>query len=196
MDTPVVERRKNWFQKQISRMGSMRSSSTMYSSAGQIRPTRRNSMYSTAETVIAGSGVNIPGTITISTGHPIKDSNTTYSNHKMSLYDRLAGRRSTRGAKIRSGKTIFVVPMRRNSVSFAIAFSATNKMNGSVPTNLKNRPRIPTPDVSKELNETIRIGNTANGTHQSLGSSSNYPSEFPVVQVSIRAGHAPASDIH
>lgn len=59
-----------------------------------------------------------------------------------------------------------------------------NKINGAVPTNLKNRPRIPTPDVAKELNENNRMNNSINGAHQALGSSSSYPSEFPVVQVS------------
>lgn len=51
VDTPLVERRsKNWFQRQLQRMGSVRSSSTTYSSAGMAfasgtRP-RHNSVYS------------------------------------------------------------------------------------------------------------------------------------------------------
>lgn len=107
VDTPVVERRKNWLQRQITRMGSVRSSSTTYSSGGLFRPTRRNSMYSTAETAIAESGMTTPAGISVSSGHAQKDANaagaTSYSNHKMSFYDRLVGRRSTHGNKLRPG---------------------------------------------------------------------------------------------
>uniref|UniRef100_A0A8D9DSF4 Bestrophin homolog n=1 Tax=Cacopsylla melanoneura TaxID=428564 RepID=A0A8D9DSF4_9HEMI len=79
VDTPMVERRKNWFQKQIHRMGSVRSSS-VYSSnrTGLFGRTRHNSVYSSPE-------------------------------------------------------------------------NGVPKLNGAVPaTTLRNRPRIPTPDVTKE----------------------------------------------
>lgn len=43
VDTPMVERRKNWFSRQMHRMGSMRSSSTAYSSGGLFGRNRLNS---------------------------------------------------------------------------------------------------------------------------------------------------------
>jgi bestrophin, other len=43
VDTPMVERRKNWFSRQMHRMGSMRSSSTAYSSGGLFNRNRLNS---------------------------------------------------------------------------------------------------------------------------------------------------------
>ncbi|PSN46197.1 hypothetical protein C0J52_18530 [Blattella germanica] len=103
VDTPLVERRKNWFQRQLNRMGSVRSSSTTYSS-GLFGRGRHNSVYSSPEAGPPGPP-GVPNTVL---------------QHKMSLYDRLVGR--------------------------------TTKMNGSaVPVALKNRPRIPTPDVTKEV---------------------------------------------
>jgi hypothetical protein len=80
VDTPLVERRKNWFQRQLNRMGSVRSSSTTYSS-GLFGRGRHNSVYSSPE---AGP----PG--------PVGPPNSAHQ-HKMSLYDRLVGRKSGRG---------------------------------------------------------------------------------------------------
>lgn len=76
MDTPLVERKKNgWFQRQITRMGSVRSSSTTYSSnGGFFSRNRHNSVYSSPETG------GLP-----QTNNP---------NLKMSFYDRLVGRKS------------------------------------------------------------------------------------------------------
>lgn len=50
-------------------------------------------------------------------------------------------------------------------------------MNGSVSTSLKNRPRIPTPDVSKENVDSGKIQQDVNSGHE-------YPSQYPLVQVS------------
>ncbi|XP_061721620.1 bestrophin-2 isoform X2 [Cydia pomonella] len=113
VDTPLVERRKNWFQRQISRMGSVRSASTAYSSGGLFGRNRHNSVvYSSPE---AGQPVPAPP-------------------HKMSLYERLVGRKSGRGQH------------RQNSRH------GGQKSNGTaVPITLRNRPRIPTPDVTKEI---------------------------------------------
>lgn len=51
VDTPMVERRKNnWLVRQLSRMGSMRSQSTAYSSGGMaFNRNRLNSVYSSPE---------------------------------------------------------------------------------------------------------------------------------------------------
>ncbi|KAK2585734.1 hypothetical protein KPH14_010345 [Odynerus spinipes] len=112
VDTPLVERRKNWLQRQITRMGSVRSSSTTYSSGGGFfARNRHNSVYSSPETG------GLP-----TTNNP---------NLKMSLYDRLVGRKSIRSQRMGRQGTM-------------------TKLN-SVPVSLKNRPRIPTPDVTKEV---------------------------------------------
>ncbi|XP_052746430.1 bestrophin-2 isoform X2 [Bicyclus anynana] len=143
VDTPLVERRKNWFQRQISRMGSVRSASTAYSSGGFFGRNRLNSVvYSSPEA-----------------GQPISPPN---SHHKMSLYERLVGRKSGRGQH------------RQNS-------KHGQKSNGSVvPTPTRNRPRIPTPE-SKEVAE--RDGRLAMGM-QSMGvfmAQQGYQSEVPVL---------------
>lgn len=78
------------------------------------------------------------------------------------------------------------------------AYVGSNKVNGSVPSSLKNRPRIPTPDVSKESagmdesknhltvpNSTHGIITYGNNIQQSINGSHLYPSEMPVVQVII-----------
>lgn len=77
VDTPLVERRKNWFQRQISRMGSVRSASTAYSSGGLFgRPRHSSLVYCSPEA-----------------GQP---AHAAPPAHKMSLYERLVGRKSTR----------------------------------------------------------------------------------------------------
>lgn len=113
VDTPLVERKKNgWFQRQITRVGSVRSSSTTYSSGGGFfSRNRHNSVYSSPETG------GLP-----QTNNP---------NLKISLYDRLVGRKSVRSQRMGRQGTM-------------------TKLN-SVPVSLKNRPRIPTPDVTKEV---------------------------------------------
>ncbi|KAJ9585888.1 hypothetical protein L9F63_020451, partial [Diploptera punctata] len=167
VDTPLVERRKNWFQRQLNRMGSVRSSSTTYSS-GLFGRGRHNSVYSSPE---AGP----PGP----PSQPLQ--------HKMSLYDRLVGRKSGRGQHRGASR------------------QGTTKMNGSaVPVALKNRPRIPTPDVTKEVvdreNKLASMHNAqniissvsghtsgpiiVNGTHHQLHHNhQSYSTDVPFVQV-------------
>lgn len=143
VDTPIVERRKNWFTRQLNRMGSVRSASTAYSSGGLFGRSRHNSVYASPEQ--GGLPQQPPP--------------------KMSLYDRLVGRRSTRyGGRSRSN---------------------SKQLNGapSVAGNVRNRPRIPTPDVTKEILEQ-RLGTSALQVslvgHAATGSD---PSDIPVVQV-------------
>ncbi|KAG6458544.1 hypothetical protein O3G_MSEX010919 [Manduca sexta] len=145
VDTPLVERRKNWFQRQISRMGSVRSASTAYSSGGLFGRNRHNSVvYSSPE---AGQPVVPPP-----------------PHHKMSLYERLVGRKSGRGQH------------RQNSRH------GGQKSNGSaVPITLRNRPRIPTPDVTKEVMD--RENRIAMGM-QNMGvimAHQGYQNEVPVL---------------
>ena len=108
VDTPVVERRKNWFQRQLTRMGSVRSSSTTYSSGGLFRQGRHNSMYSSADanalpanSTLVSNATNPNNTTYAATVSVPANS---YSNHKKGFYDRLVGRRSTQvGGKLRQG---------------------------------------------------------------------------------------------
>ncbi|RVE50706.1 hypothetical protein evm_004616, partial [Chilo suppressalis] len=142
VDTPLVERRKNWFQRQISRMGSVRSASTAYSSGGLFgRGRRASAVYSSPE---AGAPPS---------QHP----------HKMSLYDRLVGRKSGRHQH------------RQNSRH------GGGKSNGvAVPITLRNRPRIPTPDVAKEAvleRDRLAMGMQNMGVIMAQG----YQSEVPVL---------------
>ncbi|XP_078044426.1 bestrophin family protein isoform X1 [Augochlora pura] len=152
VDTPLVERRKNWLQRQITRMGSVRSSSTTYSSGGGFfSRNRHNSVYSSPETG------GLP-----QTNNP---------NLKMSLYDRLVGRKSIRSQRMGRQGTM-------------------TKLN-SVPVSLKNRPRIPTPDVTKEVVDreqklALSATNAANigaGVVGVIPANGHYPTDLSVVQV-------------
>ncbi|XP_066600238.1 bestrophin-3 isoform X2 [Prorops nasuta] len=150
VDTPLVERRKNWLQRQITRMGSVRSSSTTYSSnGGFFSRNRHNSVYSSPETG------GLP-----QTNNP---------NFKTSLYDRLVGRKSIRSQRMGRQGTM-------------------TKLN-SIPVSLKNRPRIPTPDVTKEMmdrEQKLALANAANigaGVVGVIPANGHYPTDLPVVQV-------------
>lgn len=116
VDTPMVERRKNWFQRQVQRMSSIRrSSSTTYSSGlfGGNR-SRHNSVYATPND---GGVLPMSGQYPPAPPHPPQ---------KMSIYDRLIRRKSTR--------------------------RGPGKLNVNIPPSVqRSRPRIPTPDVSKEI---------------------------------------------
>ena len=92
----MVERRKNWFSRQITRMGSVRSSSTAYSSGGIFNRNRVNSVYSNPEAGVLGAGVNNGngggnGTVN-EMGHPPQQ-------RKMSLYDKFVNRKSLRAQR-------------------------------------------------------------------------------------------------
>lgn len=150
VDTPVPGRR-NWFQRQMHRMGSVRSTSTSYSSGRHFARTRHNSVYSSPESglPVPGNGGNIGGPIPNTVVIP---------NQKMSLYDRLVGRKSSRG------------PQKK-------------------PMSLKNRPRIPTPDVTKEVmaqeNRLSNISQSSMSVNTFNSGSSGYHTDMspPVVQV-------------
>ncbi|KAK5643022.1 hypothetical protein RI129_009189 [Pyrocoelia pectoralis] len=155
VDTPIVERRKNsnWFSRQISKTrASVRSMSTAYSSGGLFSRHRGNSVYASPETG------QFPGQM---------------PPQKMSIYDRLVGRRSSRTQKL--------------------AKQGAGKLNGGAgPINVKNRPRIPTPDVTKEVidkeNRFISTSTVPNQIPSSVAIvphhiSSPYTGEMPVLQV-------------
>ncbi|XP_055841851.1 bestrophin homolog 15 isoform X1 [Episyrphus balteatus] len=121
VDTPMVERRKNnWLTRQLSRMGSMRSQSTAYSSGGTaFNRNRLNSVYSSPE-----SGLPL-AILQQQQQHQQLQS-------KPSLYEKFVHRKS-----LRVQKQLNKQNSRLN----------VNGLNVAVP---KNRPRIPTPDVTKE----------------------------------------------
>ncbi|XP_011315205.1 bestrophin-3 [Fopius arisanus] len=153
VDTPLVERRKNWLQRQITRMGSVRSSSTTYSSSGFFSRNRHNSVYSSPES----------GGLPQTNPHP---------NVKISLYDRLVGRKSIRSQRLGRQGTM-------------------TKLH-SVPISLKNRPRIPTPDVTKEVVDreqrlALSVSNAATIGAGVVGviptTNGSYATDLPVVQV-------------
>lgn len=154
VDTPLVERRKNWFQRQISRMGSVRSASTAYSSGGLFGRNRHNSVvYSSPES----------GQVMQMNQQQIQPQT------KMSLYDRIVGRKSGRGQHRQ------------------VVRQGTQKMNGSaIPITLRNRPRIPTPDVTKEVvdreNRLATMGLQQGGQMRvTLMAHHGYQNEIPVL---------------
>ncbi|XP_028174298.1 uncharacterized protein LOC114362913, partial [Ostrinia furnacalis] len=126
-------------------MGSVRSASTAYSSGGLFGRHRHNSVvYSSPEA-----------------GQPAPASAPAPA-HKMSLYERLVGRRS--------GRSQPRAPSRHGP-----------KSNGAaVPITLRNRPRIPTPDVTKEVMD--RENRLAMGM-QNMGviMAQSYQNEVPVL---------------
>lgn len=89
VDTPMPERRKssNWLSRQISRMGSLRSSSTAYSSGLPFKRNRHNSVYSSPDNEL-----------------PAQQLRPTVNN-KMKMYDKFP-RKSARNLKnmLRRGK--------------------------------------------------------------------------------------------
>lgn len=106
VDTPMVERRKssNWFSRQITRMGSMRSSSTAYSSSNIFKRNRHNSVYSSPE---ADGGLP---------GQQLRPS----INNKMKLYDKFP-RKSGRNLKhmMKRGKCWYnFLSQKDNSIFF------------------------------------------------------------------------------
>lgn len=83
VDTPMVERRKNWFSRQLTRMGSMRSSSQYSSTGGLFNRNRQNSVYSSPEAQLPNP--NGPPPMASQSNQP-----------KMSFYDKFVGRKSGR----------------------------------------------------------------------------------------------------
>ncbi|XP_065359657.1 bestrophin-3 isoform X1 [Calliphora vicina] len=131
VDTPMVERRKKmWFVRQLSRMGSMRSQSTAYSSGGMaFNRNRLNSVYSSPE-----SGLPMTIVQQQQLQQQQQQQNAQQQQHQLqskpSLYDKFVHRKSLRAHR---------QLIKQNS-----------RMNGLSVNSSKTRPRIPTPDVTKE----------------------------------------------
>lgn len=80
----MAERRKssNWFSRQITRMGSLRSSSTAYSSGYPFKRNRHNSVYSSPDNDLPGQQLR-----------------PSVNNKMKSIYDKYPGRKSGRNLK-------------------------------------------------------------------------------------------------
>jgi len=91
VDTPLVERRKNWFQRQLHRMGSSRSSSTAYSS-GLFRGGGRTRNTSISGNIYSTTNETSPNHLVVPSGLP-----SAHQAHKLSFYDRIMNRKSGRG---------------------------------------------------------------------------------------------------
>ncbi|XP_062544148.1 bestrophin-2 isoform X2 [Armigeres subalbatus] len=153
VDTPMAERRKGWFGRQMNRI-SMRSASTAYSSGGLFNRNRNNSVYSSPE-----AGITQPITV----GAPMQ---------KISFYEKFVNRKSGRNPR--------QIVKQNSKLS----------LNGSVISNvpMKARPRIPTPDVSKDskahplasfATQQDRTSNIASGVAQITAQLANNPSIYP-----------------
>ncbi|XP_032574345.1 bestrophin-2 isoform X2 [Drosophila sechellia] len=129
VDTPMVERRKNnWLVRQLSRMGSMRSQSTAYSSGGMpFNRNRLNSVYSSPE---SGLPLTILQQQQLQQAHQQQQAGSQPS--KSSLYGKFVHRKSLRAQR---------QLIKQNS-----------KLNGLNVNVAKTRPRIPTPEVAKDGN--------------------------------------------
>ncbi|KQS43675.1 bestrophin-2 isoform X2 [Drosophila erecta] len=129
VDTPMVERRKNnWLVRQLSRMGSMRSQSTAYSSGGMpFNRNRLNSVYSSPE---SGLPLTILQQQQLQQAHQHQQAGSQPS--KSSLYGKFVHRKSLRAQR---------QLIKQNS-----------KLNGLNVNVAKTRPRIPTPEVAKDGN--------------------------------------------
>ncbi|KAH8301982.1 hypothetical protein KR044_001477 [Drosophila immigrans] len=138
VDTPMVERRKNnWLVRQLSRMGSMRSQSTAYSSGGlPFNRNRLNSVYSSPE---SGMPLSILQQQQLQQQHQLQQqqqqqqqpgSQQQQQQSKPSLYEKFVHRKSLRAQR---------QLIKQNS-----------KLNGLSINVAKTRPRIPTPEVTKD----------------------------------------------
>ncbi|XP_067647944.1 uncharacterized protein Best2 isoform X2 [Eurosta solidaginis] len=132
VDTPMVERRKNnWLVRQLSRMGSIRSQSTAYSSSGMTPNRHRlNSVYSSPE---SGMPVSILQQQQQQQAQQHQQGHLIQMQSKPSFYGKFVNRKSQRAQK-----------------QLIKQSSKLNGLNANVP---KTRPRIPTPEVAKETNE-------------------------------------------
>ncbi|XP_017844295.2 bestrophin-3 isoform X1 [Drosophila busckii] len=132
VDTPMVERRKNnWLVRQLSRMGSMRSQSTAYSSGGMpFNRNRLNSVYSSPESGLPLSIIQQQQLQQQQMSGMQQQQQQQQQSSKPSLYEKFVHRKSLRAQRHL---------IKQNS-----------KLNGLNVAANKPRPRIPTPEVTKD----------------------------------------------
>ncbi|XP_043649177.1 bestrophin-3 [Drosophila teissieri] len=155
VDTPMVERRKNnWLVRQLSRMGSMRSQSTAYSSGGMpFNRNRLNSVYSSPE---SGLPLTILQQQQLQQAHQQQQAGSQPS--KSSLYGKFVHRKSLRAQR---------QLIKQNS-----------KLNGLNVSVAKTRPRIPTPEVAKDGNTNPATSSVLMAPQQ-LSTTSAPPGMYP-----------------
>ncbi|XP_017862341.1 PREDICTED: bestrophin homolog 22 isoform X1 [Drosophila arizonae] len=138
VDTPMVERRKNnWLVRQLSRMGSMRSQSTAYSSGGMpFTRNRLNSVYSSPESGLPLSVLQQQQLQQQQQQQQLQQQQQPggmqqqQQQSKPTLYEKFVHRKSLRAQR---------QLIKQNS-----------KLNGLNINMAKTRPRIPTPEVTKD----------------------------------------------
>uniref|UniRef100_A0A6P4FSD9 Bestrophin-3 n=1 Tax=Drosophila rhopaloa TaxID=1041015 RepID=A0A6P4FSD9_DRORH len=155
VDTPMVERRKNnWLVRQLSRMGSMRSQSTAYSSGGMpFNRNRLNSVYSSPE---SGLPLTILQQQQLQQAHQQQQAGSQPS--KPSIYGKFVHRKSLRAQR---------QLIKQNS-----------KLNGLNVNVAKTRPRIPTPEVAKD-GSTNPATSSVLMAPQQLSTTSTPPGMYP-----------------
>ncbi|KAH8379791.1 hypothetical protein KR009_007289 [Drosophila setifemur] len=157
VDTPMVERRKNnWLVRQLSRMGSMRSQSTAYSSGGlPFNRNRLNSVYSSPES-------GLPLTILQQQQLQQQQQHQQMAGSqpgKSSLYGKFVHRKSLRAQR---------QLIKQNSKLNGLNVNVTNK----------TRPRIPTPEVAKDGNTNPATSSVLMASQQ-LSSTNAPPGLYP-----------------
>ncbi|XP_075160614.1 bestrophin 2 isoform X3 [Haematobia irritans] len=151
VDTPMVERRKNnnWLVRQLSRMGSMRSQSTAYSSGGMaFNRNRLNSVYSSPES-------GLPMTI-------VQQQQQQHMQQQMqskpSLYDKFVHRKSLRAQRQLIKQTM---PVTTNITTLSFPFTVTTSATDTaatlniVPITSNQIPTITTTSSAFDNNEVI-----------------------------------------
>ncbi|KAH8342485.1 hypothetical protein KR059_009689 [Drosophila kikkawai] len=159
VDTPMVERRKNnWLVRQLSRMGSMRSQSTAYSSGGlPFNRNRLNSVYSSPE---SGLPLTILQQQQLQQAQQQQQQQAGSQPSKSSLYGKFVHRKS-----IRAQRQL----IKQNS-----------KLNGlNVNVAKTTRPRIPTPEVTKDGNTNPATSSILMAPEQLSTTSAPPPGMYP-----------------
>ncbi|XP_017957670.1 bestrophin homolog 14 isoform X2 [Drosophila navojoa] len=138
VDTPMVERRKNnWLVRQLSRMGSMRSQSTAYSSGGMpFTRNRLNSVYSSPE-----SGLPLT----------VLQQQQLQQQQLQQQQQQPGGLQQQQQQQQQSKPTLYEKFVHRKSLRAQRQLIKQNsKLNGLNINVAKTRPRIPTPEVTKD----------------------------------------------
>ncbi|XP_062136305.1 bestrophin homolog 1 [Drosophila sulfurigaster albostrigata] len=189
VDTPMVERRKNnWLVRQLSRMGSMRSQSTAYSSGGlPFNRNRLNSVYSSPE---SGMPLSILQQQQLQQQHQLQQQQQQQQpgsqqqqqqqqqQSKPSLYEKFVHRKSLRAQR---------QLIKQNS-----------KLNGLSINVAKTRPRIPTPEVTKD-GSTNTASSAVIMAPQQLSTQSTggmYPSYHSTTSTAGQLGNDGTNNLH
>ncbi|XP_058458673.1 bestrophin-4 [Malaya genurostris] len=156
VDTPMAERRKGWFGRQITRI-SMRSSSTAYSSGGLFSRNRHNSVYSSPE-----AGLTQP----ITAGAPMQ---------KISFYDKFVNRKSGRNPRQ------IVKQNSKISLNGSVISNVPPKARPRIPTPdvAKDSKTHPLAGITTNSAQLEKTSNIASGVALMATQLANNPSIYP-----------------